>query len=177
MLAPDDDRAGGVDLRLGELGIGLGGVAGDRPVVGVTAAADVGERGGGHAVERFPGPHGLVRLENWRHALDQGTIAGKNAAGATEIYRAIPSFWSEQYDLYIQGVGWPAPGSTRIRRPLPGTAALQFDMNGNHLVYAMGINVQHDLSMARRLIERQIPVDPAALADPSKPLAAMLKTK
>jgi len=128
-------------------------------------------------VVRFPGPHGLVRLENWRHALDQGTIAGKNAAGATEIYAAVPSFWSEQYDLYIQGVGWPVAGSTRIRRPLPGTAALQFDVNGNNLVYAMGINVQRDLSMARRLIERRIPVDPAALADPSKPLAAMLKTK
>jgi len=126
-------------------------------------------------VVRFPGPHGLVRLENWRHALDQGGIAGRNAAGASEVYSAIPSFWSEQYDLYIQGVGWPTPGTTRIRRPLPGNAALQFDVNGDHLVYAMGINVQRDLSMARRLIERRIPVDPAALADPAKPLAQMLK--
>jgi hypothetical protein len=29
--------------------------------------------------------------------------------------------------------------------------------------------------MARRLIERRIPVDPAELADPAKPLAGMLK--
>ena len=56
---------------------------------------------------RFPAPHGLVRLENWRHALDQGAVAGRNAAGASETYRTVPSFWSEQYDLYIQGVGWP----------------------------------------------------------------------
>jgi 3-phenylpropionate/trans-cinnamate dioxygenase ferredoxin reductase component len=126
-------------------------------------------------VVRFPGPHGLVRLENWRHALDQGGVAGRNAAGASDVYAAIPSFWSEQYDLYIQGVGWPVAGTTRVRRPLPGNAALQFDVSGDHLVYAMGINVQRDLSMARRLIERRIPVDPAALADPSKPLAAMLK--
>ena len=126
-------------------------------------------------VVRFPGPHGLVRLENWRHALDQGGVAGRNAAGASDVYAAIPSFWSEQYDLYIQGVGWPVAGTTRVRRPLPGNAALQFDVSGDHLVYAMGINVQRDLSMARRLIERRVPVDPAALADPSKPLAAMLK--
>ena len=39
----------------------------------------------------------------------------------------------------------------------------------------MGINVQRDLAAARRLIERRIPVDPAALADPAQPLAAMLK--
>jgi 3-phenylpropionate/trans-cinnamate dioxygenase ferredoxin reductase component len=30
---------------------------------------------------RFPGPHGPVRLENWRHALEHGAIAGRNAAG------------------------------------------------------------------------------------------------
>ena len=57
---------------------------------------------------RFSGPQGPVRLENWIHAQDQGTIAGRNAAGASETYTAVPSFWSEQYDLYIQGVGWPA---------------------------------------------------------------------
>src|SRR5262245_28089064 len=31
---------------------------------------------------RFPGPHGPVRLENWRHAQEHGAIAGRNAAGA-----------------------------------------------------------------------------------------------
>ena len=40
---------------------------------------------------------------------------------------------------------------------------------------ALGINVQRDLAAVRRLIERRMPVDPAALADPSQPLAAMLK--
>lgn len=126
-------------------------------------------------VVRFPGPQGLVRLENWRHALDQGGVAGRNAAGADEIYSPVPSFWSEQYDLYIQGVGWSVAGTTTVRRPVPGKTDILFEMNGSHLVYAMGINVQRDLAMARRLIERGIPVDPAELADPSKPLAAMLK--
>ncbi len=126
-------------------------------------------------VVRFPGPHGPVRLENWRHAQDQGVVAGRNAAGGSEPYLTIPSFWSEQYDLYIQGVGWPVPGSTRVRRPLPGNAALIFDVSDGRLVGAQGINVQRDLAAVRRLIERRTPVDPAALADPSQPLAAMLK--
>src|SRR5439155_1689212 len=63
---------------------------------------------------RFPGPHGLVRMENWRHAQDQGAVAGRNAAGASDTYATVPSFWSEQYDLYIQGVGWPVQGITRV---------------------------------------------------------------
>ena len=127
---------------------------------------------------RFPGPHGPVRLENWRHAQDQGAVAGRNAAGASEAYRTVPSFWSEQYDLYIQGVGWPSPQpARRIRRPLPGKSRLVFETDGGVLTYAMGINVQRDLAAVRRLIERKIPVDAAALADPAKPLAAMLKAK
>ena len=56
---------------------------------------------------RFPGPHGPVRLENWRHAQEHGGIAGRNAAGGDVAYNVAPSFWSEQYDMYIQGMGWP----------------------------------------------------------------------
>jgi 3-phenylpropionate/trans-cinnamate dioxygenase ferredoxin reductase component len=124
---------------------------------------------------RFPGPDGLLRLENWRHALDQGTVAGRNAAGANEPYTTVPSFWSEQYDLYIQGVGWPVHGSTRVHRPIGGDKSLIFDVSDGRLLYAMGINAQRDLSIARRLIERRVPVDPEALADPSRALNAMLK--
>jgi 3-phenylpropionate/trans-cinnamate dioxygenase ferredoxin reductase component len=125
---------------------------------------------------RFPAPHGLIRLENWKHAQDQGAVAGRNAAGGNEVYRTVPSFWSEQYDLYLQGVGFPPPQpGGRIRRPLAAKSMLLFEIAGGVLVYAMGINAQRDLAAARRLIERRIPVDPAALADPARPLASLLK--
>jgi len=124
---------------------------------------------------RFPGPEGLLRLENWRHAQDQGMVAGKNAAGATDTYLTVPSFWSEQYDLYIQGVGWPARSATQVHRPLGGDSMLVFDVSDGRLVYAMGINAQRDLAAARRLIERRVPVDPGALADPGQAMTAMLK--
>jgi len=125
---------------------------------------------------RFPAPHGLVRLENWRHAQDHGAVAGRNAAGGNEAYRTVPSFWSEQYDLYIQGVGWPAlQAAMRVSRPVEGKCPLLFEIADGILVFAIGINVQRDLAAARRLIERRIPVDAAALADPTRPLAAMLK--
>jgi len=126
---------------------------------------------------RFVGPHGPVRLENWRHAQDQGAIAGRNAAGGAEAYRPVPSFWTEQYDLYIQGVGWPSASPKRVQRPLPGKSWLLLETEGPLLSYALGINAQKDLAAVRRLIERRIPVDPAALADPNAPFAAMLKAK
>jgi len=52
-----------------------------------------------------------------------------------------------------------------------------FELDGAHLAYVVGINAQRDIAMARRLIERRIPVDASELADPAKPLAQMLKAK
>ena len=127
---------------------------------------------------RIPGPNGPVRLENWRHAQEHGAVAGRNAAGGEAAYNVAPSFWSEQHDLYIQGVGWPvAQPSARVRRPLSADAMLLFELDGAHLAYATGINAQRDIAAARRLIERRVPVAASDLADPAKPLAAMLKAK
>jgi NADPH-dependent 2,4-dienoyl-CoA reductase/sulfur reductase-like enzyme len=127
---------------------------------------------------RFPGPHGPVRLENWRHAQEQGAIAWRNAAGGEATYNVAPSFWSEQYDLYIQGAGWPLlQDGKHVRRQIGPNAMLRFELDGDRLAYVFGINAQRDIAAARRLIERRVPLDPAELADPSKPLAAMLKAK
>jgi len=127
---------------------------------------------------RFAGPHGPVRLENWRHAQEHGAVAGRNAAGGEAVYNTAPSFWSEQYDLYIQGVGWPLPqAGARVHRQISANAMLRFDLDGRYLRYASGINAQREIATARRLIERRIEVDPAELADPGKPLAAMLKAR
>jgi hypothetical protein len=126
---------------------------------------------------RFPGPHGSVRLENWRHAQDHGAVAGRNAAGGSDSYDPVPSYWSEQYDLYIQGVGWSDPAAQKIRRALPAKSALTLEVRDGVVNAALGINAQRDLAAIRRLIERKIPVDPAALADPAQPFAAMLKAK
>jgi 3-phenylpropionate/trans-cinnamate dioxygenase ferredoxin reductase subunit len=126
---------------------------------------------------RFPGAHGPVRLENWRHAQDHGAVAGRNAAGGSDVYNPVPSYWSEQYDLYIQGFGWPDPTAQKVRRLLPDKSVLMLETKNGAVVYAIGINVQRDLAAVRRLIERKVPVDATALADPAQPFAAMLKAK
>jgi NADPH-dependent 2,4-dienoyl-CoA reductase/sulfur reductase-like enzyme len=131
-------------------------------------------------VVRFPGAHGLVRREDWRHAQDQGAVAGRNAAGAPEEYRSVPTFWSEQFDLYIQGAGTPpATPEREVQRAAAGTGVprITFALAGDRIAYALGINAQRDMAMVRRLIERQAVVDPAALADPAAPLVDFLKAK
>ena len=166
-VAPDDRlaKAAGLDTQDGIL-VDDHCVTSDRTIL---AAGDC---------TRFVGPRGPVRLENWRHAQEQGAVAGRNAAGGDAAYNVTPSFWSEQYDLYIQGMGWPLPqASAQVRRQIGGNALLRFDLDGDRLAYVLGINAQRDIAVARRLIERRVAVDPADLADPAKPLSAMLKAK
>ena len=128
-------------------------------------------------VTRFATPQGAVRLENWRHAQDHGAVAGRNAAGGSDSYNTVPSYWSEQYDLYIQGIGWPDPAANKVRRPMTGKSTLMLETKDGLVNYALGINAQRDLAAVRRLIERKIPVDVSALADPAQPFNAMLKAK
>jgi len=140
----------------------------------IFAAGDVTRFAPGYVTAQ---PQGMVRLENWLHAQEHGGVAGRNAAGGNESYAAVPSFWSEQYDLYIQGVGWPDQAAKRVRRSLAGKATLLLETKAGKITYALGINAQRDLAAIRRLIERNIPVDADALADPAKPFNAMLKAK
>jgi 3-phenylpropionate/trans-cinnamate dioxygenase ferredoxin reductase subunit len=127
---------------------------------------------------RFAGPNGPVRLENWRHAQEHGAAVGRNAAGGNTAYKPVPSYWSEQYDLYIQGMGWPVPEpSARVRRKISDKATVMFELDGATIAHAIGINAQRDIATIRRLIERRIAVDAAELADPAKQLNAMLKPK
>src|SRR5215813_9559883 len=127
---------------------------------------------------RFVGPHGPVRLENWRHAQQHGAVAGRNAAGGNMAYTMLPSYWSEQYDMYIQGMGWPiAQPTKRVRRPIGPNATLLFELDGERIAYVLGINAQREMGPARRLIDQRVPVNADDLADPGKPLNAMLKAK
>jgi hypothetical protein len=130
-----------------------------------------------------------VRLENWRHGQEHGAVAGRNAAGGDAAYNVAPAYWSEQHDMYIQGMGWHMPQpSARVKRQIGPNAMIQFDLTpsppadgegdrGERIAYAIGINAQRDIAAVRRLIERRVAVDAAELADPTKPLNAMLKAR
>jgi len=46
-----------------------------------------------------------TRIEHWRTALQQGIVAGRNLAGETRPFRAVPFFWTMQFDAGIGYVG------------------------------------------------------------------------
>jgi 3-phenylpropionate/trans-cinnamate dioxygenase ferredoxin reductase subunit len=50
-------------------------------------------------------PNGAIRLESVQNANDQANAVAKAIIGRPEPYRAVPWFWSNQYDLRLQTVG------------------------------------------------------------------------
>jgi 3-phenylpropionate/trans-cinnamate dioxygenase ferredoxin reductase subunit len=47
-----------------------------------------------------------VRVEHWDNAIGQGTVAGQNMAGLQVAYDRMPYFFTDQYDLGMEYVGF-----------------------------------------------------------------------
>lgn len=120
-----------------------------------------------------------VRLEAWRNAQDQGTLAARNMLGHDEPIASVPWFWSDQYDLTLQVVGLADGATTHVTRTLSDDAFLQFDLaEDGRLLAASGMStgnaVAKDIRIAEMLIARRTHPDPAALADPATKMKALL---
>jgi 3-phenylpropionate/trans-cinnamate dioxygenase ferredoxin reductase subunit len=120
-----------------------------------------------------------VRLESWRNAQDQGTLAAKNMLGAEEPVSAVPWFWSDQHDLTLQIAGLAEGADRHIRRDLGDGAFILFHLAADgRLLAASGIGpgnaVARDIRLAEMLIARGARPDPAALASPDVKLKSLL---
>ncbi|MFT3973663.1 MAG: FAD-dependent oxidoreductase [Amaricoccus sp.] len=115
-----------------------------------------------------PGYGRRIRLESWRSAQEQGTLAAKNMLGAGEAVSAVPWFWSDQYDLTLQIAGLAEGAVTTVRRPVgEGFVLFHLDPDGR-LLAASGVGpgnvIAKDIRLAEMLIARGACPDPEALA-------------
>ncbi len=120
-----------------------------------------------------------VRLESWRNAQDQGTLAARNMLGQDERLTAVPWFWSDQYDLTLQIAGLTDEGRRIIRRDLGDGAFLLFHLaDDGRLVAASGIGqgnaIAKDIRLAEMLVARSARPAPADLASPDVRLKRLL---
>ena len=120
-----------------------------------------------------------VRLESWRNAQDQGTLAARNMLGAEEPVSAVPWFWSDQHDLTLQIAGLAEGAERHVRRDLGDGAFILFHLAADgRLLAASGIGkgnaVARDIRLAEMLIAKGTRPDPAALASPEVKLKSLL---
>jgi NADPH-dependent 2,4-dienoyl-CoA reductase/sulfur reductase-like enzyme len=102
-------------------------------------------------------PGAPVRIEHWTNAAEQGTHAGRNAVAAPEDrrpYAAVPSFWSDQYDVKIQAVGFPRLAERmRICEQAPdGERFVAIGERDGRVVAALGYNGARRLPWYRRQV-------------------------
>lgn len=120
------------------------------------------------------------RFESWRHAEEQGRIAGVNLAGGRKIYDPAPWFWSDQGELHLQGCGTAnADAEEVVRIGSDGLSRIAFQIWAGRLVAAFGVSFRRgmggDFACLSRLVGARPAVTADELADADLPLKGVLR--
>lgn len=117
-----------------------------------------------------------VRLESVQNAMEQARAAAATLAGKPEPYRAVPWFWSDQYDVKLQMVGLSAGHDACVLRgdPATGRSFAAFYLREGRLIAADTVGRTGDFAIAKKLVAGRLPLDAAALADEAVPLKSLL---
>lgn len=117
-----------------------------------------------------------VRVEHWAAALNQPAAAAAAILGDGE-YTALPYFFSDQYELGMEYVGYAAPGDYAqvvVRGDLAAREFVAFWLDdGNRIRAAMNVNVWDVVDVVKPLIADRVVIDPKRLADPAVPLTEL----
>lgn len=136
---------------------------------GVYAAGDVARwpyTQAGMEVER-------VRLEHFDNALRQGETAARNMLGQHRAYTPVPYFWSDQYDMMMQYVGYARTWEQVVIRGdlLAGEPFAVFYLANGRVRAALAVNRARELAALKKLVGTV--ADPKALADESTDLKTL----
>ncbi len=114
-----------------------------------------------------------LRLESVPNAMEQARVAAANMCGGDKVYASVPWFWSDQYDLKLQMVGFAADGDTEVLRgDRAGNRFAVFHLGGGAIRAVDAVNSPKEFMICRRLIGRT--VDAEALANPATDLKTLL---
>ena len=114
-----------------------------------------------------------LRLESVPNAMEQARVAAANMCGGDRAYASVPWFWSDQYDLKLQMVGFAADGDTEVLRgDNAANSFAVFHLKDGAVTAVDAVNSPKEFMICRRLIGRQ--VDAQALADPDTDLKSLL---
>jgi 3-phenylpropionate/trans-cinnamate dioxygenase ferredoxin reductase component len=127
-------------------------------------------------VAAYPDPVvGRMHFEHWDNAIASGQTAAVNMAGGDEVYRHVPYFFSDQFDLSINMLGYPHnTAHVAIRGSLAQDQFTAYFIEDGVLRGAMQVNDDAQMDLVRDLIAEAAPVpDAHALLDPKFDLASL----
>jgi len=109
----------------------------------------------------------LIRLESVQNATDQAKVAAASLNGVSEPYRAVPWFWSEQYDVKLQIAGISSGYDDIIIRgdPGQGRSFAAFYFAGDRLLAVDAVNRPAEFMLGKRLAGQDLSIDKHRLSD------------
>jgi 3-phenylpropionate/trans-cinnamate dioxygenase ferredoxin reductase subunit len=116
----------------------------------------------------------LVRLESVQNAVDHGVSVARTIAGKPAAYRAVPWFWSDQFDLRLQMAGLPEGHDRQVIRGDSETGKFSvFHFRKGNLCSVDSINRPADHLAARKLLGSGIALTPEQASDESLDLRTL----
>jgi 3-phenylpropionate/trans-cinnamate dioxygenase ferredoxin reductase subunit len=116
-----------------------------------------------------------MRLESVPNAMEQARVAATNMNGGDATYASIPWFWSDQYELKLQMVGFSADADQAIVRGDPEKNEFATFYLKNGVVVAVdAVNSPRDFMASRQMVAKKSAPDPERLADPDVPLKELM---
>jgi 3-phenylpropionate/trans-cinnamate dioxygenase ferredoxin reductase subunit len=114
------------------------------------------------------------RIESVQNANDMAKIAAASILGAPEPYRAVPWFWSDQYDLKLQMAGVNIGFTNHaVRGSVEDRKFSVFYFRDHSLIAVDSINRPQDHMLARKLLAMGAPISPREASDPAIDLKAL----
>ena len=118
-----------------------------------------------------------IRVEHWANALNQPEVAAAAMLGEEAQYTRLPYFFTDQYDLGMEYLGYVEPdGYDQVvtRGDPAGGEFIAFWLAGGRVLAGMNVNVWDVGDQIRALIESGRAVDAERLADPNTPLESLV---
>ncbi|MGO8948099.1 MAG: NAD(P)/FAD-dependent oxidoreductase [Ktedonobacterales bacterium] len=138
-------------------------------VAGVFSAGDVAA---------YPDPiAGRMHFEHWDNAIASAQAAAVNMAGGDEPYRHVPYFFSDQFNLSLNMLGYPSSqAQIIIRGDMASDKFTALYVQSQILRAGLMVNDDAQMDLLRDLIAASAPVtgDAARLADISFDLASLM---
>jgi 3-phenylpropionate/trans-cinnamate dioxygenase ferredoxin reductase component len=108
-----------------------------------------------------------LRLESVQNATDQAKTAAGTLCGRLEAYRALPWFWSDQYDLKLQIAGLSRGFDQVVLRgdSESGRSFAAFYFREGRLLAVDAVNRPKEFMIVRRALTEGRSADPAQLID------------
>jgi 3-phenylpropionate/trans-cinnamate dioxygenase ferredoxin reductase subunit len=116
-----------------------------------------------------------IRVEHWANALNQPATAAASMLGNDGSYDALPYFYTDQYDLGMEYVGY-VDGYDQVvfRGDTAKREFIAFWLRSGRVLAGMNVNVWDVTDQVKALIRSRAVIDPARLADPDVPLDDLL---